>query len=152
MIQSSLRILSGKMQSDIGLLRKSVFFLEKPVGFDLDFAGIFAAGFRAGLRPNRSDRFPSNLTIGYCRNCANLMLGKSRIMPASLVCCFYNLTKEFSQLFSCGYLACLFSRQSLLILLYILESAAFSHLLCRYMYISKYLTLSYNNIFDISTK
>jgi hypothetical protein len=79
-IQSSLRILSEKMQSDIGLLRKPVFSLEKPVGSDLDFVGIFAAEFRTGLRRKRSDRFPSNPTVGYCRKRPNLMLGKSRII------------------------------------------------------------------------
>jgi hypothetical protein len=82
-IQSSLRILSEKMQSDIGFLRKPVFSLEKPVGSDLDFAGIFAAGFRTELRRRKFDRSPSNPTIGYCRNRSNLMLEKSRIMPDS---------------------------------------------------------------------
>ncbi len=67
------------IQSDIELHRKPVFFLEKTVGSDLDFVGIFAAGFRR----KRSDRFSWNPAIGYCRNRPNLMLGKSRIMPDS---------------------------------------------------------------------
>ena len=71
------------MQSDVGLHRKTVFSLEKSVGFGLDFVGIFAAGFRTGLCRKRSDRFSSNPTIRYCRNRPNLMLGNSRIMPDS---------------------------------------------------------------------
>ncbi len=49
-IQSSLRILSETMQYDIGLHRKPVFSLEKPVGSDLDFVGI--------LRPNSAGKDP----------------------------------------------------------------------------------------------
>ena len=75
----SLRILSEKMQADIGLLGKSVFSLEKTVRSDPASVGIFAAG----LRRKRSYRFPSSSTIGYYRNRPNLMLGESRIMPDS---------------------------------------------------------------------
>ena len=79
-IQSCLWILSEKIGSDIGLHRKPVSSLEKPVGSDVHFIGIFATGFRTGLRRKRSDRFLSNPITGYYRNRPDLPLGKHRIM------------------------------------------------------------------------
>src|SRR6185503_14144905 len=69
--------------SDIGLHRKPVFSLEKPVGSGPDFVQIFAAGLRSGLRRKRSDRFLSNTIIGFYRNRPTLALGKNRIIPDS---------------------------------------------------------------------
>ena len=56
-------------------------FHEKPTGTHQFYAGIFAAGFRTGLRRIRSDRFRSYPTIGSSRNSSGPIHGKRRIMP-----------------------------------------------------------------------
>ena len=58
-------------------------FHEKPTGTHQFYAGIFAAGFRTGLRRKRSDRCRSYPTIGSSRNSSGPIHGKRRIMPGS---------------------------------------------------------------------